>query len=77
MKNKRKTLIPLLFIILIVSLYTKREERRAFQKTGKQVVVLIDEYDAPLLDVLHDDQMLANKRQVMQEFYVPLKANEQ
>ena len=28
---------------------------RAFQQTGKQAVVIIDEYDAPLLDVLHDD----------------------
>ena len=25
-----------------------------YQKTGKQVVVLIDEYDAPLLDVAHE-----------------------
>ena len=51
--------------------------RRAHAKTGKQVVIIIDEYDAPLLDVLHDDQMLNDKRQVMQEFYIPLKANEQ
>ncbi len=51
--------------------------RRAFQMTGKQMVIIIDEYDAPLLDVLHDDQLLNDKRQVMQEFYVPLKANEQ
>ena len=51
--------------------------QRAYEKTGKQVVVIIDEYDAPLLDVLHDDQSLSDKRQVMQEFYVPLKANEQ
>ena len=29
--------------------------RRAYEKTGKQVVVLIDEYDAPLLDVLHEE----------------------
>lgn len=50
--------------------------KRAYKQTGKQVAVIIDEYDAPLLDVLHDDQMLQDKRQVMQEFYVPLKANE-
>ena len=49
---------------------------RAYEKTKQQVVILIDEYDAPLLDVLHDEQMLADMRQVMQEFYVPLKANE-
>ena len=51
--------------------------KRAFQMTGKQVVIIIDEYDAPLLDVLHEDDELKEKRQVMQEFYVPLKANEQ
>ena len=27
---------------------------RAYEKTGRQVVVIIDEYDAPLLDVLHE-----------------------
>ena len=50
---------------------------RAQEKTGKQVVVIIDEYDAPLLDVLHDQTTLDAMRKVMQEFYVPLKANEQ
>jgi len=49
---------------------------RAQQKTGKQVAVIIDEYDAPLLDVLHDQSTLDAMRRVMQEFYVPLKANE-
>jgi len=32
--------------------------RRAYEKTGRQVAVIIDEYDAPLLDVLHDDALL-------------------
>ena len=50
--------------------------REAFQKTGKQVVILIDEYDAPLLDVMHDEQALSEVRRVMQEFYQPLKASE-
>ena len=50
--------------------------RRAYKKTGKQVVVLLDEYDAPLLDVLHEDEMLLPMRNVMQEFYQPLKAYE-
>ncbi len=49
---------------------------RAMEKTGKQVVVIIDEYDAPLLDVLHNQSTLDTMRKVMQEFYVPLKANE-
>lgn len=49
---------------------------RAYQQTDKQVVVIIDEYDAPLLDVIHDDDLLSDVRLVMQEFYQPLKACE-
>ena len=51
--------------------------RRAYKKTAKQVVVLIDEYDAPLLDVLHEDNSLPSMRKVMQEFYQPLKASDE
>ncbi len=47
---------------------------RAYQQTGKQVVVLIDEYDAPLLDVLHDRERLSQIRNVLRNFYSPLKA---
>ncbi len=50
--------------------------RRAYEQTGQQVAVIIDEYDAPLLDVLHDDGRLAARRETLQEFYQPLKANE-
>lgn len=50
---------------------------RAYKNTGKQVVVLLDEYDAPLLEVLHEDEMLASMRKVMQEFYQPLKDSEE
>ena len=50
--------------------------RRAYEKTGKQVVVVIDEYDAPLLDMLHEEENLPEVRRVMQEFYQPLKASE-
>ena len=45
----------------------------AYRKTGKQVVVLIDEYDAPLLDVVHEDTSLQVLRNVMRNFYSPLK----
>ena len=50
--------------------------QRAHERTGKQVVVIIDEYDAPLLDVLHADDVLPEYRRVLQEFYQPLKASE-
>jgi len=49
---------------------------RAYEKTGKQVVVIIDEYDAPLLNKLHEDELLDAFRNVMQEFFVQLKASE-
>ena len=48
--------------------------QRAYQQTGKQVVVLIDEYDAPLLEVMHEDKNLPILRNVMRNFYSPLKA---
>ena len=44
-----------------------------YNKTGKQVVVLIDEYDAPLLDVAHQDERLESLRYLMRNFYSPLK----
>lgn len=47
-----------------------------YQQTGKQVVVLIDEYDAPLLDVAHKDDNLIELRYIMRNFYSPLKLSE-
>ena len=48
--------------------------RRAYEQTGCQVVVLIDEYDAPLLDVVHEEKNLPVLRNIMRNFYSPLKA---
>jgi hypothetical protein len=50
--------------------------RRAYETSGKQVAVIIDEYDAPLLEVLHEEERLPEFRRVMQEFYQPLKVSE-
>ena len=46
---------------------------RAHAKTGKKVVILIDEYDAPLLDVAHKKDELEQLRHIMRNFYSPLK----
>ncbi len=47
--------------------------KRAYKQTGEKVVVIIDEYDAPLLDVVHEKDNLKQLRLIMQNFYSPLK----
>ena len=46
---------------------------RIYKKNGKQVVLLIDEYDAPLLTVLHAPERLETMRTELQSFYSPIK----
>lgn len=46
---------------------------RAYEKTGKQVVILIDEYDAPLLDSNSDSPLQHQLRNEMRKFFSPLK----
>ena len=48
----------------------------AYEKSGKQVVVLIDEYDAPMLDVVHEKEQLDMLRNTMRNFFSPLKYSE-
>ena len=47
--------------------------RRAYEKTGRQVVVLIDEYDSPLLDTNNDAQLQKQLRNIVRYFFSPLK----
>ena len=44
----------------------------AFNQTGSQVVILIDEYDKPILDALYTEYEEQN-RQELRSFYSPLK----
>jgi len=46
---------------------------RAYQQTGLGVVLIFDEYDAPLLNKLDKPQLLDTTRALMQEFYGPIK----
>ena len=46
--------------------------KSAYEKTGKQVVILIDEYDKPILDALYTEYEEQN-RQELRSFYSPLK----
>ena len=47
--------------------------KKAYEQTGEKAVVIIDEYDAPLLDVVHEKENLQPLRRIMQNFYSPLK----
>ena len=42
--------------------------KRLYKQTGGQVAPLIDEYDAPLLDVVHEEENLPELRQVTRDF---------
>lgn len=48
----------------------------AIQKTGKQVVVLIDEYDSPMHDSMSDKVLQEKIRNIMRDFFSPLKEQE-
>lgn len=51
---------------------------RAFKKTGKQVVILIDEYDKPLLQTIGVDEALHEEyRKILKAFYSVLKSSDQ
>jgi hypothetical protein len=49
--------------------------KRAYEQTGQQVVILIDEYDAPLLEVLMMPEKLDEVRNYMRNFYSRIKTN--
>ena len=47
---------------------------QAYIQTGKQIVVLIDEYDKPLLQALLDEDLLNEYRRILKAFYGVLKS---
>ena len=48
----------------------------AKQQTGKNVVVLIDEYDCPMHDSMKDEKLQEQIRDIMRNFFSPLKSEE-
>ena len=48
----------------------------AFARTGKPVVILIDEYDKPIVDNLGNEELTENFRRQLQGFYSVMKAKD-
>ncbi len=49
---------------------------RAYEKTGKQVVILVDEYDKPMLQAIGNDELQASYRSTLKAFYSVLKTQD-
>ena len=50
--------------------------RRAFEQTGKGAVILIDEYDKPMLSVMLDGNLTEEYRKILKAFYGVLKSSD-
>ncbi len=48
--------------------------RRAYEKTGLRVVILVDEYDKPMVTSLGNEQLQENLRDILKAFYGVLKS---
>jgi len=51
--------------------------RTAYQQTNERVVILIDEYDAPILDSMNDPDLQDQIRNRIRNLFSPLKAQEE
>lgn len=47
-----------------------------YEKTGRPVAILIDEYDKPMLDVLGDENLEKINRSILRGFYGVMKSND-
>ena len=50
--------------------------RRAYEQTERQVVVLIDEYDKPLLDTLDKSELNGTYRDILRAFFSVIKSSD-
>ena len=48
--------------------------RRAYEKTGQRVVILVDEYDKPLLQAIGNEELQEQYRGILKSFYGALKS---
>lgn len=50
--------------------------KKAYEKTGEKVVILVDEYDKPLLNAVANKELLAKYRSLLKAFYSNLKTQD-
>ncbi len=50
--------------------------RRAYKKTNRKAVILIDEYDKPLIDTMHTPELHERFREILHGFYSVLKGSD-
>jgi len=50
--------------------------KRAYEHTGKKVVILVDEYDAPLVDLIDNEELIEINRDILSGFYKNIKSND-
>src|SRR5574344_1562828 len=63
----KETSFPLRFLGIV---------ERAFKKTGERVVILVDEYDKPLLETINNDELQSDFRATLKAFYSVLKTQD-
>ena len=51
--------------------------QQAYEKYQKPVVVLIDEYDKPILDVINNKELALKHRDILRRLYSKLKSNDE
>jgi len=51
--------------------------QRAYEQTGRQVVILVDEYDKPLLEAIGNEELQDNYRNILKGFYGVSKSMDQ
>ncbi len=50
--------------------------RRAYEKTGERVVILVDEYDKPMLQAIGNDELQQSFRSTLKAFYSVMKTQD-
>lgn len=50
--------------------------RRAYEKTNRRVVILVDEYDKPLFDTMHTPELHERFREILHGFYSVIKGSD-